>query len=235
MNGDGKKNGDDPKPVKDAKAKAAKSPKKAPAAEAAETGAAAQKTAEGAEAPPVPEAANDDPEARIGELEVRIGELEAEVAELKDQFLRALAETENVRRRSQRQLEEMRKYAAADLAKDLLNVADNLRRALDALTEEEAAENDSLAKLVGGLKAIEKDFLQAFETHHIRKLTPADEPFDPNLHQAMLSVENSDKPGGTVVHVLQPGYMLRDRLLRPAMVGVAKGADDEDKKVDTTA
>lgn len=226
MNGDDKKNGDDRKPGEDAKP--AKSPKKAPAAEAAETGAATQKTAEGAEAPPMPEAANDDSEARIGELE-------AEVAELKDQFLRALAETENVRRRSQRQFEEMRKYAAADLAKDLLNVADNLRRALDALTEEEAAENDSLAKLVGGLKAIEKDFLQAFENHHIRKLTPADEPFDPNLHQAMLSVENSDKPGGTVVHVLQPGYMLRDRLLRPAMVGVAKGADDEDKKVDTTA
>lgn len=175
------------------------------------------------------------PEAAIDDAPARIVELEAQLAELKDQYLRALAETENVRRRSRRQMEEMRKYAAADLAKDLLSVADNLRRALESVSQEELGDNPSLAKFVGGLEAIERDFLQAFKAHHIVKLDPSGQVFDPNLHQAMMRVDNSGRPAGTVVQLMQVGYILRDRLLRPAMVGVAKGDDEEPPKVDTTA
>ena len=175
------------------------------------------------------------PEAAIDDAPARIVELEAQLAELKDQYLRALAETENVRRRSRRQMEEMRKYAAADLAKDLLSVADNLRRALESVPQEELGDNPSLAKFVGGLEAIERDFLQAFKAHHIVKLDPSGQVFDPNLHQAMMRVDNSGRPAGTVVQLMQVGYILRDRLLRPAMVGVAKGDDEEPPKVDTTA
>ncbi len=174
------------------------------------------------------EAPTDDGSARIGELEVQL-------AEFKDQYLRALAETENVRSRSQRQMEEMRKYASADLAKDLLSVADNLRRALESVPHEELDGNPALAKLIGGLEAVERDFLRAFKTHHIVMLDPSGEIFDPNLHQAMMRVDNSGRPAGTVVQLMQVGYMLRDRLLRPAMVGVAKGDDEEPPKVDTTA
>ncbi len=184
---------------------------------------------------PAPAAPAAQPEAAKDDASARIGELEAQLAELKDQYLRALAETENMRRRSQRQMEEMRKYAAADLAKALLSVVDNLRRALESVPQEERSGNPSLAKFVGGLEAIERDFLQAFEAHHIVKLDPSGQAFDPNLHQAMMRVENSGRPAGTVVQLMQVGYILRDRLLRPAMVGVAKGDDEEPPKIDTTA
>ncbi len=174
----------------------------------------------------------------------RVAELAQEAAELRDRLLRAVAETENVRKRGQRQLEDAHRYAASDLAKDLLNVADNLRRALDSVPEDAIPESKALADLVGGLEAVEREFLQAFENHHIRRIADAGVPFDHNVHQAMFELPGTGKPSGTVVQLLQTGYMLHDRLLRPAMVGVAAherkpdGDDDKEepgKRVDTTA
>jgi molecular chaperone GrpE len=153
--------------------------------------------------------------------EARVAALEAELAEHKDQLLRALAETENIRRRGQREREDTAKYAIAGFAKELLSVADNLRRALDSLPEAEARDARTRG-LLAGVDATERELLSVFERHGIRRIDPEGERFDHNLHQAIFEAERSDKPGGTVVEVLQPGYVLHDRLLRPAMVGVAK-------------
>ena len=153
--------------------------------------------------------------------EERVIALEAELAAHKDQLLRALAETENVRRRAQREREDASKYAVAGFAKELLTVADNLRRALDSLPESEARDERTRG-LLAGVAATERELLSVFEQHGIRRVDPDGERFDHNLHQAIFEAERAGKPGGTIIEVLQPGYMLHDRLLRPAMVGVAK-------------
>jgi molecular chaperone GrpE len=153
--------------------------------------------------------------------EARVAALEAELAEQKDQLLRALAETENVRRRAQREREDAMKYAVTGFAKELLSVADNLRRALDSLPESEVRDERTRG-LLAGVAATERELLSVFERHGIRRIDPDGERFDHNLHQAIFEAERSGKPGGTIIEVLQPGYMLHDRLLRPAMVGVAK-------------
>jgi molecular chaperone GrpE len=154
-------------------------------------------------------------------LEERAAAAEAELAEAKDRLLRALAETENVRRRAERERADASKYGAGSFAKDLLNVADNLRRALDSVPEERAGEEPTRT-LLQGVAATERELLAAFERHGIRRVDPAGERFDHNLHQAIFEVESTGQPPGTVVQVLQPGYVMHDRLLRPAMVGVAK-------------
>ncbi|HEX6441309.1 MAG TPA: nucleotide exchange factor GrpE [Stellaceae bacterium] len=151
----------------------------------------------------------------------RLAAAEAELAETKDRLLRALAETENVRRRFQREREDTLKYAVAGFAKDLLSPVDNLRRALESLPESEI--DDARAKsLLEGVAATERELLGALERHGLRRIDPKGEPFDHNFHQAIFEVERDDAPPGTIVEVLQPGYVLHDRLLRPAMVGVAK-------------
>jgi molecular chaperone GrpE len=150
-----------------------------------------------------------------------VAALEAELAEQKDQLLRALAETENVRRRAQREREDAVKYAVAGFAKELLSVADNLRRALDSLPESEV-KDERMRGLVTGVEATERELLSVFERHGLRRIDPDGERFDHNLHQAIFEAERPGKPGGIVIEVLQPGYVLHDRLLRPAMVGVAK-------------
>jgi molecular chaperone GrpE len=154
--------------------------------------------------------------------EERVATLEAELAEAKDRLLRALAETENVRRRAQRERADAEKYGFAKFAGDLLSVADNLRRALDSLPEAEARD-DRTRSLLSGVAATERELLAAFERHSLQRIDPKGERFDHNFHQAVFEVENSGRPAGTVVEVLQPGYVVHDRLLRPAMVGVAKG------------
>lgn len=163
------------------------------------------------------------PEAETAE-EDPVARLEGEVARLKDQLLRALAEAENVRRRSQREREEQVRYAAAGLARDLLNVADNLRRALDAVPAAALEADEALKTLADGVALTERELLAAFERNALRKVEPAPgERFDANLHQAMFEVPNTGQPAGTVVQVMQPGWIMHDRLLRPALVGVAKG------------
>ena len=145
----------------------------------------------------------------------------SEIAALKDQLLRTIAEGENQRRRFQRERDEAVKYAAAGLARDLLTVSDNLGRALDAVP---AGSGDAMAEtLRAGVELVQKELASAFEKHGIRRIDPLGEKFDPNLHQAMFEVPDSEYPSGTVAQVVQPGYAMGERLLRPALVGVAKG------------
>ena len=153
----------------------------------------------------------------------RLVALDAELAEAKDRLLRALAETENTRRRAQREREDLQKYAITGFAKELLSPVDNLRRALDSVPEAEV--NDpKLRGLLDGVAATERELLAALERHGVKRIDPKGEKFDHNFHQAIFEAENSGRPAGTIVEVLQPGYVLHDRLLRPAMVGVAKKA-----------
>ena len=147
--------------------------------------------------------------------------LRAEAVELRGDLLRALAETENVRRRAQREREDVGKYAISNFARDLLPVIDNLRRAIDSVPEAARAD-EALAGTLEGIDITEREFLAVVERHGIRRIDPKGERFDHNFHQAMFEVETTEFPTGTVVEVMQPGYAIADRLLRPAMVGVAK-------------
>jgi molecular chaperone GrpE len=168
----------------------------------------------------------------------KVAALEAEVASLKDQLLRTLAETENIRRRAQREREDTAKYAVSSFAKELLAVADNLRRAVDAVPAEQREQDEALRNLLVGIEATERQLLAAFDRGGIKKMEALGEPFDPNFHQVVFEVENTGKPGGTIVQVLQDGYTIHGRLLREAMVGAAKrGADEAPaaSRVDTSA
>ncbi len=170
------------------------------------------------DAPEAAEAAGEEAPA-----EDRVAALEAEVAQLKDQLLRALAETENVRRRLEQQAEDRGRFAVSGFARDMLAVADNLRRALQAVPAE-MREGDEVAKnLVVGVEMTERELAQALERHGIRAVESLGQPFDPNLHQAMMEVEDASQPTGTVVQEMQTGYVIHDRLLRPAMVAVSRG------------
>ena len=164
---------------------------------------------------------------------------EEEAAELKDRLLRALADVENTRRRAGRDLDEMRRYGASNFAKDLLNVCDNLGRALASAPDDLETRDESFQTLVAGVELVEKELLAAFEKHGIKKIDSVGEMFNHDFHQAMYEVEDTGRPAGTVVEVLQPGYVMHDRLLRPAMVAVAKGESDEPPEgmepIDTTA
>ncbi len=166
--------------------------------------------------------------------EAEVARAQAEIASLKDQLLRALAETENTRRRAAKEREEVSKYAITGFARDLLTVVDNLRRALDALPEE-SRKDKRLAAFVEGIEMTEREFLSILERHGIRRIEPLGERFDHRYHQAMYEVEKPDKPAGTVVEVMQAGYLIADRLLRPAMVAVAKAVDKPKERVDTEA
>jgi molecular chaperone GrpE len=140
---------------------------------------------------------------------------DAEMAEIKDRMLRAVAEVENVRRRLEREKQEASAYAVTGFARDLLAVADNLRRALDAAAGE-------ASPLLAGVEMTEKELLKAFDRHGITRIESVGQKLDPHRHQAMLEVDADGAEPGTIVAELQSGYMLRDRLLRPAMVSVAR-------------
>ncbi|HWE74941.1 MAG TPA: nucleotide exchange factor GrpE [Stellaceae bacterium] len=173
-------------------------------------------------------------EAAAAELAERLNKSEAELADTKDKLLRALAETENQRRRAQRDSEDARKYAATNFAKDMLDVADNLRRAIGSL-DPSSLQEDRAKALVEGVAATERALLAALERHGIKRVDPEiGEKFDPHSHEAMFEVPDTGKPGGSIVQVVQPGYRMHDRLLRPAMVGVAKGAAASGSTVDQT-
>ncbi|HTW50564.1 MAG TPA: nucleotide exchange factor GrpE [Stellaceae bacterium] len=169
-----------------------------------------------------PGGAEAEADAAAATPEERIAALEQELADSQDRLLRALAETENTRRRAQRERIDAERYGFAKFAGDLLSVADNLHRALDSLPEAEA-KDDRTRSLLAGVAATERELLAAFERHGLKRIDAKGEKFDHNFHQAVFEVENSGQPAGTVVEVLQPGYIVQERLLRPAMVGVAKG------------
>jgi len=162
----------------------------------------------------------------------RVGELEEELVDCKDRLLRALAEQENLRRRAQREREEAVKFAASGLARDLLATADNLRRAIGSVPEEKAAD-ETVQQLLAGVAATERGLLEALEKHGIRRIDALGVPFDPSRHEAVFEVMDAKHPAGTVTEVLQPGYLHHDRLLRPAMVGVAKGGEGPTVEVST--
>lgn len=150
-------------------------------------------------------------------------ETAAELAELKDRVLRTLAEMENLRRRTQREVEDARKFAVTGFARDLLDAGDNLSRALASVPAEAREGSDFVKNLVLGVEMTQRSLLSAFEKHQVRRVEPRrGERFDHNLHQAMFEVPSVELAPGTVAEVIQAGYVIADRLLRPALVGVAK-------------
>ena len=154
----------------------------------------------------------------------RLQQLEAELAEAKAAALYAHAETQNVRRRFEKEAHDARAYAATGFARDMLSVADNLARALDAIPAE-LREDDKLKGLVAGIEATARELATVFERNGITRIVALGETLDPNRHQAMLEIPTADAEPGTIVQEMQAGYMIRDRLLRPALVGVAKKAE----------
>jgi molecular chaperone GrpE len=149
---------------------------------------------------------------------------EAEKAEMKDKLLRTLADMENLRRRTEKEVADARAYAVTAFARDMLTVADNIHRALDAVPAEARVQmDDALKALIEGIELTERDLMKSMERHGVRKLSPEGGKFDPNLHQAMFEVPDPSVPSGQVVQVVQDGYVIGERVLRPAMVGVAKG------------
>lgn len=148
--------------------------------------------------------------------------LKAENGELRDRYLRLAAEMDNLRRRTEREVKDAKSYSVAGFARDMLAVADNLRRTLDAIPAEARADA-GLTTLIEGVEMTERSMLSALERHGVRQLEPIGQKFDPNFHQAMFEVPNPEVPNNTVVQVVQAGFVIGDRVLRPAMVGVAKG------------
>jgi molecular chaperone GrpE len=158
--------------------------------------------------------------------DAQIEALAAEVASLKDRMLRMAAEADNVRKRLEREKAEATLYAATNFAKDLLSVADNLGRALAAVTAEERAAAATVTQnLMAGVEVVERELLNTFQRHGIRKLETVGKKFDPHMEQALFEVPTNEYPPGTVVQEMQSGFAIGDRCLRPAMVGVAKAAD----------
>ncbi len=156
-------------------------------------------------------------------LEEQLAAARAEAAQMKDQLLRAMAETENTRRRAARDRDDAQKYGVTNFAREMLTVADNLRRALEAIPADTLKSDEALKTLYDGVAATERQLEAALGKQQIERIWPEGERFDSNFHQAMFEVPDTGKPGGTVVQVLQAGYKIHDRLLRPALVGVAKG------------
>ena len=143
---------------------------------------------------------------------------------MRDRLLRTLAEMENLRKRTEREVSDARLYGISAFARDILNVADNMHRALGALDEELRAKADSAMKaLLDGVELTERELMNALEKHGVKKVDPLGQKFDPNRHQAMYEVEDSSVPSGSIVQVVQAGYLIGERVLRPAMVAVSKG------------
>ncbi|PLX35153.1 MAG: nucleotide exchange factor GrpE [Hyphomicrobiales bacterium] len=173
---------------------------------------------EGAEAEP----------AEAGQPESQLEALTEENAALKDRLLRAVAEMENLRKRGERERRDAGKYAISNFARDMLMVGDNLTRAMETLhAAKSSGAQEDLSHLVEGVEMTQREMLNIFERYGIRKLEPQGERFDPNLHQAMFEVPDPSVPNGTVAQVVQAGYVIEDRVLRPAMVGVTKGGPKE--------
>jgi molecular chaperone GrpE len=153
-----------------------------------------------------------------------VAALAKEAADYKDRLLRTLAEMENLRRRTEREVIDSRQYAVANFARDLLAVADNMQRALATLSADFRDQADPVIKShIEGVELTERELMKVMEKNGIKRFDPLGQKFDPNLHQAMMQVPDPSVPDNTVVQVMQPGYMIADRVLRPALVGVSKG------------
>ncbi|MHA1559830.1 MAG: nucleotide exchange factor GrpE [Alphaproteobacteria bacterium] len=194
---------------------------------------------------PDPQASDADSESTESAL---IDALNADIADLKDRLLRAAAEMENMRRRFEREMADTRQYAVTGFAREVLSIGDNLGRALEAVPDDAQKEEGAMASLLAGVEMTERELLRVLDKHNVKRLEPHGEKFDPNFHQAIFEVEHAEAPHGTVVQVVQPGYSIGERVLRPAMVGIAKkkklgpatdkqseAAVDDDEKPEDTA
>ena len=183
----------------------------------------------------VPEVAEAEaaPEAMARALQALLDAKESELAAMKDQALRALAEAENTRRRGERELADMSKYAVTGFARDLVGVIENLQRAVDSIPPELKTEQPAVANLAVGVEMILSELLGIFNRQGIKRIDPMGQKFDHNLHEALFEAPGTGQPGGTVIQVIETGYTINDRLLRPARVGVA-AAEATHTKVDTS-
>ena len=152
-----------------------------------------------------------------------------ETKDLKDQLLRSLAENENLRKRTAKEIEQIKKYGHINLLRDFLNVVDNMERAVKSSTSENQSER-GVKNLIDGIEIVLKEMKSLLDKNHIKKIEPLHEKFDYNFHQAMFEAPSSDYEEGLIIEVIQPGYVLHDRLIRPAMVGVSKGEIVEKEK-----
>ena len=148
-----------------------------------------------------------------------------EIKDLKDQLLRSLADSENLRKRTIKEIADAKKYSHISFVRDLVPSVDNLQRALNAVPDDKSQLSEPIKNLIIGLEIVEKEIINAFDKHNLKAISPLDEKFDYNLHQAMYEVPTSEKDPGYVVEVSQKGYLLFDRLVRPAMVGISKKPD----------
>lgn len=152
--------------------------------------------------------------------------LENELNQLRDQWMRTLADMDNLRKRSEREKEDARKYSVSSFARDLLGVSDNFRRALESLPAQDEMP-EIMKNLVVGIEMTARELANCLEKYDVKEINPLHEPFDPNFHQAMFEIESSEHPVGTILQVLQVGYVIHDRLLRPAMVAVSKMSTEQ--------
>ena len=160
--------------------------------------------------------------------------LNKELGEARDRWMRALAEMENLRRRTEREVADARTYGITGFARDMIGVSDNMRRALDAVPVEQREIAEAAFKaLLEGVELTDRELVKALEKHGVKKLDPKGQKFDPNFHQAMFEMADATVPSGTVMQVMQEGYVIGDRVLRPALVGVAKGGPKQAANDDT--
>jgi len=178
-------------------------------------------------------------QAELEEAASEAGSPQERIHELEERLKRAVAEQENLRKRMERDKADVAKYAIANFAREVLGIADNIQRAIDAVPKDAAEKDSALKTFLDGIEVTERELHKAMERHGIAKLSPEGEKFDPNFHQAMFEIPTAEMPSGMVVQVVQPGYLLEDRVLRPAMVGVSKAAPaasgaNENQKPETT-
>lgn len=180
---------------------------------------AARLAAEAGEAPP----ASEPREKASGASSAGVEELERQVADLTDRLLRAHAEIQNLHRRLERDVAESQKYGITKFARDVVAMSDNFERALSSVSADARENNPALSGLLEGVTMIEKEFQSVLSKHGVKRLDPKNAPFDPHKHQAVMEREDKSVPSGTVIQVFQAGYEIDNRVLRPAMVVVAKG------------
>ena len=184
---------------------------------------------------------NSETDAEIDNTDVNIDESNAEditlaeqvenqikeIHDLKNQLLRSLADGENLRKRTIKEIADAKKYSHISFVRDLVSSVDNLQRALEAVPDDKSQLSEPIKNLVIGLEIVEKEIINSFEKHNLKQISPLGEKFDYNLHQAMFEVPTNEKEPGYVVQVSQKGYILHDRLVRPAMVGISKKSEEE--------
>lgn len=171
--------------------------------------------------------------AIVEALQIELDKQSTELADKHDAFMRAVAETENVRRRLEREKDETAKYAISKFTKDILSVGDNFQRAISAVPAEAAASDPALKNFLDGVILAERDFRSALEKNGVRIIDPAGEQFNPHHHQAVMERDDTGVPNGTVLQVFQTGYLIDDRCLRPAMVVVSRGGPKLSKPPET--